>query len=401
MRILFVNKYLYQRGGAETYVIKLGRQLSETGHEVQYFGMADERNILGNSADAYTDNIDFHSSSLKYITYPVTTIYSPSAARKIRAVLDSFKPDVVHLNNFNYQLTPSVIYEIKKRNIPIIYTAHDVQLVCPSHRMKNDIVQGLCRECGKGFGHCIKNRCIHSSRARSMIGAAESFIYRRLHTYKMLDKIVCPSEFMERELLRNPDLVGRTMTMYNFIDDIKPSGAERENYVLYFGRYSEEKGIRTLIEAAKKLGAVQFVFAGRGELENEINSVPNIRNVGFKTGAELNEIIEKAAFSVLPSEWSENCPFTVMESQTLLTPVLGARIGGIPELIEEGVTGMLFESANAAELTEKIEYLHSDTELCRRMSEHCANVSYDTVSGYSEKILRVYEECIRRSREIR
>lgn len=401
MKVLFVNKYLYQRGGAETYVIKLGRRLCGMGHEVQYFGMADERNILENAAGAYTENIDFHSSSSKYITYPFTIIYSPLAARKIRAVLDSFNPDVVHLNNFNYQLTPSIIYEIKKRNIPIIYTAHDVQLVCPSHRMKNDMVQGLCRECDKGFGHCIKNRCIHSSRARSAIGAAESLIYRRLHTYKLIDKIVCPSEFMEKELMRNPDLYGRTMTLYNFIDEIKPSGAERENYVLYFGRYSEEKGIRTLIEAAKMLSAVQFVFAGRGDLESEINSVPNIRNVGFKTGDELNEIIEKAAFSVLPSEWSENCPFTVMESQTLHTPVLGARIGGIPELIEEGVTGMLFESAKAAELAEKIEYLHSNIELCEKMQENCASVSYDTVSEYSEKILRVYEECIRRSREIR
>lgn len=396
MRILFVNKYLYQRGGAETYVIKLGAYLESIGHEVQYFGMEDERNIVGNSAGAYTDNIDFHKFSLKYITYPFTTIYSFKAAEKIRRVIENFKPDVVHLNNFNYQLTPSVIYEIKKHNIPIVYTAHDVQLVCPNHRMKNDMTEGLCRRCGGGsFVNCIRNNCVHSSKLRSIIGAAESWIYRKKHTYRMIDAVVCPSEFMRNELSHNPDLEGRTVTIHNFIDEISPAGIERENYVLYFGRYSEEKGIHTIIKAAKALPKVQFVFAGSGALEGEINSVENIRNVGFKTGSELRETIEKAAFTVIASEGPENCPFTVMESQALNTPVIGADIGGIPELIEDGVTGLLFESGNAHELTEKIEYLHSKLDLCRSMSENCAALSYDTISGYTDKMIKLYEEIMK------
>ena len=137
MRILMVNKYLWQKGGAETYVLKLGAQLSAMGNEVEYFGMADGRNTVGNSVGAYAAGIDFHSASLKYLTYPFRIIYSRRAAKKIRAVIESFKPDAVHLNNFNYQLTPSIIYEIKRHNIPIIYTAHDVQLVCPNHKLKN------------------------------------------------------------------------------------------------------------------------------------------------------------------------------------------------------------------------------------------------------------------------
>lgn len=127
---------------------------------------------------------------------------------------------------------------------------------------------------------------------------------------------------MEKEISRNDDINGRTVTMYNFIDEIKPLGAECENYVLYFGRYSEEKGISNLVKAAKKLSNIPFVFAGKGELENEVNSADNIKNVGFKTGDELRNIIEKALFTVLPAEWSENCPFSVMESQSLMTPVL-------------------------------------------------------------------------------
>ncbi len=396
MRILLVNKYLYQKGGAETYVIKLGEYLKSIGHEVQYFGMADERNIVGNDAEAYTDNIDFHASGMQKLVYPFKIIYSFGAAKKIRRVLESFKPDIVHLNNFNFQITPSIIYEIKKHNIPIVYTAHDVQLVCPNHKLKNDDVTGLCRECGGGkFGRCVKHKCIHSSRIRSILGAIEARFYRAKHTYKMIDKIVCPSKFMETELEANPDIYGRTETLHNFIEEIKPSGAERDNYVLYFGRYSEEKGIGTLIKVAKELPKIQFVFAGRGELENEINSVPNIRNIGFKTGDELNEVIEKAAFTVLPAEWSENCPFTVMESETLLTPVIGARIGGIPELIEDGKTGLLFESGSAEELKQKIEMLYNNKELCREMSRNCSGISYDTISGYTDKLLKIYKGLIK------
>lgn len=393
MRVLLVNKYLYRKGGAETYVIKLGERLRSLGHEVQYFGMSDSRNIAGNDVHAYTENIDFHKLSVKYITYPFKIIYSSDARRKIGAVLEAFKPDVVHLNNFNFQLTPSIIYEIKKRSVPIVYTAHDSQLVCPSHKMKSAGAEGLCRLCREGHcGACVKNRCIHGSALRSAIGAAEAWLYAKKHTYRLIDKIICPSEFIERELSRNSDIAGRTVTMYNFIDELTLSGAEKENYVLYFGRYSEEKGIRTLIKAAKALSHIQFVFAGSGELETEINDVPNIRNVGFKTGGELREIIEKAAFSVLPAEWSENCPFSVMESQTLKTPVIGARIGGIPELIDDGKTGLLFESKNARELTEKIEYLHKNRELCARMSENCRKTGYDTVSEYADKMVRLYKD---------
>ena len=182
---------------------------------------------------------------------------------------------------------------------------------------------------------------------------------------------------MEKEISRNDDINGRTVTMYNFIDAIKPLGAECENYVLYFGRYSEEKGILNLVKAAKKLSNIPFVFAGKGELENEVNSADNIKNVGFKTGDELRNIIEKALFTVLPAEWSENCPFSVMESQSLMTPVLG---------------GILFESGNLKELTEKIEYLYNNKELCRQMSENCRDIKYDTIKEYSEKLIKLYKE---------
>lgn len=162
------------------------------------------------------------------------------------------------------------------------------------------------------------------------------------------------------------------------------------DYVLYFGRFSEEKGIGTLINVCKELSDIQFVFAGSGPLEEIVNSVKNIKNVGFQKGEALEKLIREARFSIYPSEWYENCPFSVMESQMYGTPLLGANIGGIPELIEKGKTGELFESRNVGELKEKIEKLWGDRKLCQYYRENCKNISFDTINEYYEKIMKVY-----------
>lgn len=151
--------------------------------------------------------------------------------------------------------------------------------------------------------------------------------------------------------------------MHNFIDKVEFVDIQPKNYVLYFGRYSEEKGISTLIKVCKSLPDVQFVFAGTGPLEKSISGVKNIKNVGFQTGKNLERLIRESLFSVYPSEWFENCPFSVMESQMYGTPVLGANIGGIPELIKDGFTGELFVSADVTDLMNKIKKLWSDKAL--------------------------------------
>ena len=166
---------------------------------------------------------------------------------------------------------------------------------------------------------------------------------------------------------------------------------QKFDYVLYFGRYSKEKGIGTLIKVCKELPDVQFVFAGNGSLEETINGIQNIKNVGFQKGAALEQLIRHARFSIYPSEWYENCPFSVMESQMYGTPVLGANIGGIPELIEVGKTGELFESGNAAELKEKILKLWSDKGLTKQYSRNCKDISFYDIEEYGEKLMKIYQ----------
>lgn len=399
MRVLMVNKFLHPNGGSETYIFKLGDYLKEQGHSVEYFGMEHEGRCVSNSADAYTSDMDFHGGSkLAKITYPIKTIYSKEARNKIRLVLDSFKPDVVHINNFNFQLTPSIILEIKKwskkenKAVKIIFTAHDYQLVCPNHMMNNPVTHKNCEKCvGGKFENCIKGKCIHSSTAKSIIGAMEGWFWKWKGVYKNIDALVCPSYFMKSKMDTNPLFAGKTIALHNFIDNVEWIDIDKEDYVLYFGRFSEEKGIKTLVSVCKALPDINFVFAGTGPLEDEIAGVSNIKNVGFKKGNDLEMLIRKAKFSIYPSEWYENCPFSVMESQMFGTPVLGADIGGIPELIEVEKTGELFESGSFESLKSGIERLWNNKELMEKYSKNCKAISFDTINEYYDKIIRVYK----------
>jgi glycosyltransferase involved in cell wall biosynthesis len=396
MKILMVNKFLYPNGGSETYIFKLGDYLKSIGHDVEYFGMEHEGRCVSNSAEQYTADMDFHTNSaLTKLTYPIKTVYSPEAKRKMGIVLEDFCPDVVHLNNFNYQLTPSIIYAVKKyekksgKRVKIIYTAHDYQLICPNHMMQ-DMNGEICEKCINGaFINCTKGSCIHSSKAKSLVGTAEATLYRLLKTYRYIDCVICPSEFMKNKLDTNPYLSGKTVTLHNFIDNVKYEASEKKDYVLYFGRYSKEKGIENILKATD----INFICAGTGEYDNKLNEAEHITNVGFKSGKELETLIREAKCSVYPSIWYENCPFSVMESIMHGTPVIGADIGGIPELIDGGKTGFLFESGNTQDMVNAIKKITDNPALAEEMSKSCIDKKFDTVSEYTEKYLKIVEEC--------
>lgn len=398
MKVLMINKFLYPNGGSETYIFKLGEYLEQMGHEVQYFGMEHKGRCVGNRVDEYTSDMDFHGGSkISKLTYPLKTIYSKEARVKIRKVLDDFQPDACHLNNFNYQLTPSIILEVvkwrkeTKKNCKIIFTAHDYQLVCPNHMLNNPNTHKNCEKClGGHYINCVNGKCIHNSTAKSVIGMMEAEFWKLKGTYRYIDKMICCSEFMKTKLDTNPLFANKTIAIHNFIDKVEWQDNEKKNYVLYFGRFSKEKGIGTLIKVCQQLPDIQFIFAGTGPLENVINDVPNIKNVGFKKSKELEKLIREARFSIYPSEWYENCPFSVMESQMYGTPVIGADIGGIPELIQVGKTGELFESGNSNSLKLKIQNLWNDKDLCKQYSENCRNIEFDSIDKYYQKLIKIY-----------
>ncbi len=420
MKILMVNKFLHPNGGSETYIFQLGEELRRRGHEVQYFGMEHEGRIVGNRIDCYTSDMDFHTGKLQKLLYPFKIIYSAEAKRRMGKVLKDMNPDVVHLNNINFQLTPSVIYAVRAyekkagRKVRLVYTAHDYQWVCPNHMMRIPATGKICFACRGGcFGMCTKNRCIHNSRIKSLLGTIEAKYYMWRRTYGMVDVIICPSEFMKRQLDTSPLLEERTVMMRNFVERAADAGAGRagepdsadrrrqngaaagmpgdtptEDYVLYFGRFSEEKGIGTLLAACEALPEIPFVFAGSGPLEDRVSKAKNVENKGFVTGEALHSLIAGARFSVYPSEWYENCPFSVMESQMYGTPVLVSDLGGAPELVQAGRTGELFRGGDAEELTAHIRELWEQPELCREYRENCKEIKFDTIGEYCDKIVR-------------
>ena len=398
MKILMVNKFLYANGGSETYIFKLGDFLKSQGHEVQYFGMEHKGRCVGNQMNAYTSDMDFHGGNiLSKLTYPVKTIYSTEARKQVRKVLENFKPDVVHLNNFTYQITPSVIVEIVEwrkwanQTCRLIFTAHDYNLVCPNHMLYNPITRENCEKClGGNFINCMKSKCIHGSTAKSAVGTAEGYYWNQRKIYKYINNIICCSQFMKTKMDTNPLFAGKTIALHNFIDKVEWKDVKKRDYIIYFGRFSEEKGIGTLIDVCKSLPQIQFVFAGTGTLDNKIKGISNIKNVGFKTGSELEALVREARFSVYPSEWYENCPFSVMESQMYGTPVLGARIGGIPELIQAGRTGELFMPGNREDLRQKIEELWKDEERQNFYNQNCKSIQFDDIEQYYKKIMKIY-----------
>lgn len=370
MKILMVNKFLYPRGGAETYFLKLGKYFECHGHEVSYFGMYDKKNTVGNSYNLYALNKDFRNKKLTDIFYPLEIIYSIDAYKKMTKIIKKFQPDIIHMNNINFQLTPSIIDAAYKCKIPIIQTIHDSQMICPAHLLYKD--KKLCTECiEKSKWRCTKNKCIHGSFLKSFLGSVEGILYDRKKTYDKVDLYICPSKFIEKVLHTNSRFLGKTIKIPNFIEK-KQEREEKKKYILFFGRISEEKGIEYLIEAAKQLRNIPFVIAGDGPLRGLCLGHSNIEYVGMKVGSELDRLISSATFTISPSLCHENCSLSILESISLGTPVISSSRGGSKELIRDGETGILLkEPISVDEIVKEIKLLWENEEQIQKMNQAC------------------------------
>ncbi len=397
MRVLLVNKFLFEKGGTETYMLSLGRILKEHGHEVQYYGTADERNTVGNIYNIYAPKREFGEGAKVKPWELLSIITSRNNRKQMLSLLKQYEPDVVHLNNIQYHLTPSIIQAVGDyrrkhgRKVKLIYTTHDYQLICPAHGLFDGKYR-ICEKClGGNYLHCINNRCIKASFLKSILGAMDGFYWRHSKAYSEIDTIICPSAFIKNKLDSNKVFRNKTRVIYNPIVLTGGTVRAKKEYVLDFGKLCKDKGTYTLLEACKNLPEINFIFAGYGLAEEEIKKTPNAEFVGFKTGDELTALISEALFSIYPSEWHENCPYSVLESQILCTPVIASRMGGIPELIRENETGLLFEAGNHEELTRKIESLWKDRDKLKEMTNNCRAIEYETPESYYNKLEMIYK----------
>ena len=389
MKILMVNKFLYIVGGADAYTINLGNILKKHGHQVEFFGLKNKKNIVSNDFNILADSYDD-----KKIFNPYDLIYNKKIKKQFSKLIELFKPDVVHMNNIGFHLTSSIIDSCKEKNVPVVMTIHDPQLVCPNHMFYNN--NKICEKCLDGnFKQCYHDRCIKGSKVKSYIGYKESKRTHNKKTYNYISTLICPSEFIKNKL--NEGGFSRTIVLRNFSDIIKNKQITKSSnkYCIYFGRLSEEKGIKNLINVLPE--NINLKIAGTGPLQDYINNLKknNIEYVGYKCGDELKELISHAIFSIYPSVWYENCPLSILESISYGTPVIGTNNGGIPELINDGVTGLLFSYNVENDLIDKINYLWNNDEILNKMIDNCLN-SNETISSneYIDRIVAIYQNVI-------
>lgn len=256
-----------------------------------------------------------------------------------------------------------------------------------------------CEKCLHGNKmNCTKYKCIHNSFLKSLIGSLESILYTKiLKTYKKVSLYICPSKFIENKLLSADKIYsGKTIFLPNFMEkDTEKEKYYKEDYVLFFGRLSEEKGVKIFIEACKELRNIKFKIAGAGPLENICKNVSNISFEGFKTGKDLKELIGKAMFVVYPSICYENCPLSILEAESLGTPVLTVNYGGAKELVEEGETGELITEVNKNELKSYILKMYNNKEKLKEMSNNCINKKMYTLDEYCNDLENIYKKILK------
>lgn len=401
MKILNINKFYYSKGGSESYYFGLKELLEENGHEVIPFSMKDNRNYETEYSKYFIENINYENMNLKTkIVNGTKLIYSIEAKKRVKELVKISKPDIAHLHIFQHQLSPSIIKEIKKNGTYIINTVHDLKVICPNYKMIN--ADEICEKCkGDKFINCLKNKCIKGSTANSLLNTIEAYIHRMLKSYDYVDKFICPSQFYRDKFIEFGIPKDKVVYIPNFVDTSKiDPNYSFEDYFVYFGRLSEEKGIKTLIESMKMVKDSKLVIVGDGPLKEELrlnvknNNITNIEFVGFKTGIELENIVKNSKFVVIPSEWYENAPMSIIEAMSYGKPVIGANIGGIPEFIENNKTGLIFKSKDSIDLANTIEMLVNDESKILEMGKNAryrAEKLYDKKVHY-EKIISLYNE---------
>lgn len=409
MKVCLVNKFHYIKGGSETYYFGLADLLKQKGHEVIFFSMKDDKNFPCEQSSYFVENVDFNANMnlLKLIKISLKMLYSWEAKKKFKRLLEDEKPDIIHLNIFQSQLTGSIVDVAKDFNIPIVYTAHDLKSICPNYQMLNH--GDICEKCIHGdYSNCFKTGCMKDSKSKSLLATVEAEIYKVNSTYQKLDCVITPSEFYKRKIEEADIVKCPIVHIPNFLPadvEYKSDNAQGD-YFLYFGRLSREKGISTLIEAYVKSNVNNPLYiVGSGPIEPQLQDLidrygkeDSIKLLGFKNGRELTDILSNALCVCLPSEWYENGPYSIMEAQAMGKPVIVSSNGGLPELVEEGITGYIFEPKNIDNLSNKLVQASNKKDWNNRIIVEFAKRKYNP-HLYIECIEMCYNELIK-NREV-
>jgi glycosyltransferase involved in cell wall biosynthesis len=411
VRILHVNKFLYRRGGAEAYMLDLSELQRSAGHQVEFFAMRHPDNLPATYGDAFPSFVEFE-------TAPPTLggkaraagrlLWSTSAARGMSDVLRAFRPDVVHLHNIYHQLSPSILRATRRAGAPMVMTLHDYKLVCPTYRLLD--LHGICEACiAHRFWNPTLRRCNRGSVTASTLNGAEMTLHTLLGAYDPVDRFVCPSRFLEGRMRAGRVYPDRLRWVPNYVDaaSIEPKAAPGGN-VLSVGRLSEEKGVDVLIEALARSPSLHVDVLGDGParpaLERLVGSLGVQERAVFHGRVPASEVharMREAAVVAMPSRWYENMPIAVLEAFASGVPVVASELGGIPELIDDGVDGILVPPDEPADLADALTSLTDDRPRAFRMGKAArAKVEEHYAPGsHLERIEALYEEAAHEVRE--
>ena len=405
MKILFANKFFFPKGGAETVFFQERDFLLGQHIKVVDFSMHHPENLSSEFSEYFVPFVDYRNTpegfwrrlSAKFVICK-NFVHNSSAVKQIIRLVEREKPQIAHLHNIYHQITPAIIPVLRKRGVKVVLTLHDYKTICPNYLMLSG--GKICQRCaGKRFWNSFFLRCEQSGLAASFLLALEAHWHRLRKSYENVDIFIAPSRFMA-------EIVGvfrfgshKIKVLPNGIDTslVKPTFRDEE-YILYFGRLSREKGIKTLLSAYSDSGSrLQMKVVGSGPLAETLKKdFPQVQFLGFRTGSDLNDLIANSSFVVVPSEWYENCSMVVLEAMSYGKAVVGSRVGGIPEQIEDGETGMLFSLGDQRELAQKIKILSENKELRLSLGKRAREKLENDYSleRHFRGLLRIYDSLL-------
>jgi glycosyltransferase involved in cell wall biosynthesis len=403
-----VHKFHYIEGGAERYVFNLTDLLERKGDTVIPFSMVHPKNFPSDYSDFFVSY--FNPDQLRQSGNPIDllkkvsrVIYNREAQDKLGALLETVRPDIAHVHSVYHHLSPSVLKTLRDFNVPVVMTLHDFKLACPNIVFldgKNEV----CTACqGRRFWKAFIKKCFRGSYGASFLVAVEAAVHRFLGSYRDHVQVFhAPSSFLG-DKITGYGYEGKAVETIPYtlnVDAYTPFFGESD-YFVYAGRLSVEKGVLFLLDAMSRVKGIDLYVIGTGPLEEhmkgriEDESLKNVKMLGYKSGDELKEIMSHARFTVMPSLCHDNSPLAIYESLALGNAILGSRMGGIPELIEEGVDGYVFEPNDVGDFCDKVERL-SDPGVAANMGRRAAEKARKLFSPekHYEQMTALYHRAI-------
>lgn len=356
-RLLAINNYFYRRGGAEAVFFDHMAMFAGIGWDVVPFAMQHDENEPSPWSGYFVSEIEYgrRTGPLRKAAQAASILYSFEAQRNIGRLIEQARPSVAHAHNVYHHLSPAIFSTLKAAGIPVAMTVHDLKLACPAYKMLRD--GKVCEDCKGGrVYNVLRHRCIKDSWTLSGLVLVETVLHRALGLYRdKVDRLVVPSRFYIDKLVEWGWPRGMMVHIPNFVNVEDYAAAWDEgDYFVFAGRLAPEKGIATLIRAAA-LSGQRLMLAGTGPEEEALRRLAaetgaDVTFCGYLSGDALHALIGRSRALALPSEWYENAPISVLEAYALGRPVIGAAIGGIPEMIREGETGLLSVPGDAHSL---------------------------------------------------